>query len=152
GARTSRHHRARAHRPARHREARLHPPRHGGDEPWQGGKPAREPGAAGPHAELRRRDGGWHRIIARAAARHQRTARAAPQARRDRRTRGGTRRIAAMTLQGVLEQFGGATVFVNTLIHEIGLPAPLTPTVLVASVAIAGLRPQTVRRTAAVVA
>ena len=57
-----------------------------------------------------------------------------------------------MTLQGVLEQFGAAIVFVNTLIHEIGLPAPLTPTVLVAAAAMTDVVRQTIQLTAAIIA
>jgi hypothetical protein len=35
----------------------------------------------------------------------------------------------------LFERFGVAIVFVNTLLHEIGIPIPLTPTVLVAGAA-----------------
>jgi membrane protein DedA with SNARE-associated domain/rhodanese-related sulfurtransferase len=39
------------------------------------------------------------------------------------------------TIAHLFERFGAAIVFVNTLLHELGLPIPLTPTVLVAGAA-----------------
>src|ERR1700682_6268032 len=39
------------------------------------------------------------------------------------------------TITQLFERFGVAIVFVNTLLHEIGIPLPLTPTVLVAGAA-----------------
>jgi membrane protein DedA with SNARE-associated domain/rhodanese-related sulfurtransferase len=39
------------------------------------------------------------------------------------------------TIAQLFERFGAAIVFVNTLLHELGLPIPLTPTVLVAGAA-----------------
>ena len=41
------------------------------------------------------------------------------------------------TIAQLFERFGVAIVFVNTLLHELGLPIPLTPTVLVAGAAAA---------------
>jgi membrane protein DedA with SNARE-associated domain/rhodanese-related sulfurtransferase len=52
---------------------------------------------------------------------------------------------------GLLDQFGAWIVFLNTLIHEAGLPAPLTPTVLVAAAAMSDVLKQTVQLTAAIV-
>lgn len=52
---------------------------------------------------------------------------------------------------GLLDQFGAWIVFLNTLIHEAGLPAPLTPTVLVAAAAMSDVVKQTVQLTAAIV-
>jgi len=39
------------------------------------------------------------------------------------------------TIAQLFERFGVAIVFVNTLLHELGIPIPLTPTVLVAGAA-----------------
>lgn len=39
------------------------------------------------------------------------------------------------TIADLFERFGAAIVFVNTLLHELGLPIPLTPTVVVAGAA-----------------
>src|SRR3977135_3492008 len=39
------------------------------------------------------------------------------------------------TISDLFDRFGAAIVFVNTLLHELGLPIPLTPTVLVAGAA-----------------
>lgn len=52
---------------------------------------------------------------------------------------------------GLLDQFGAWIVFLNTLIHEAGLPAPLTPTVLVAAAAMSDVVKQTAQLTAAIV-
>jgi membrane protein DedA with SNARE-associated domain/rhodanese-related sulfurtransferase len=51
----------------------------------------------------------------------------------------------------LLDQFGAWIVFLNTLIHEAGLPAPLTPTVLVAGAAMSDVVKQTAQLTAAIV-
>src|SRR5690348_1825798 len=51
----------------------------------------------------------------------------------------------------LLDQFGALIVFLNTLIHEAGLPAPLTPTVLVAAAAMSDVAKQTAQLTAAIV-
>jgi len=51
----------------------------------------------------------------------------------------------------LLDQFGALIVFINTLIHEAGLPAPLTPTVLVAAAAMSDVARQTAELTAAIV-
>ena len=51
----------------------------------------------------------------------------------------------------LLERFGALIVFLNTLIHEAGLPAPLTPTVLVAGAAMSDVVKQTAQLTAAIV-
>ncbi|HET7362635.1 MAG TPA: VTT domain-containing protein [Burkholderiales bacterium] len=51
----------------------------------------------------------------------------------------------------LLDQFGALIVFVNTFIHEAGLPAPLTPTVLVAAAAMSDVTKQTAQLTAAIV-
>lgn len=52
---------------------------------------------------------------------------------------------------GLLERFGAWIVFLNTLIHEAGLPAPLTPTVLVAAASMSDVVKQTAELTAAIV-
>jgi membrane protein DedA with SNARE-associated domain len=39
------------------------------------------------------------------------------------------------TIEDLFHRFGAAIVFVNTLVHELGIPIPLTPTVLVAGAA-----------------
>ena len=52
----------------------------------------------------------------------------------------------------LLDQFGALIVFINTLVHEAGLPAPLTPTVLVAAAAMSDVVKQTAQLTAAIVA
>ena len=41
------------------------------------------------------------------------------------------------TIAQLFERFGAAIVFANTLLHELGIPIPLTPTVLVAGAAAA---------------
>ncbi|HYL25809.1 MAG TPA: sulfurtransferase, partial [Burkholderiales bacterium] len=51
----------------------------------------------------------------------------------------------------LLDQFGAWIVFLNTLVHEAGLPAPLTPTVLVAGAAMSDVVKQTAQLTAAIV-
>ena len=51
----------------------------------------------------------------------------------------------------LLQQFGAWIVFVNTLIHEAGVPAPLTPTVLVAAAAMSDVVKETAELTAAIV-
>jgi membrane protein DedA with SNARE-associated domain/rhodanese-related sulfurtransferase len=51
----------------------------------------------------------------------------------------------------LLDQFGALIVFLNTLVHEAGLPAPLTPTVLVAAAAMSDVVKQTAQLTAAIV-
>ncbi|HZD19870.1 MAG TPA: VTT domain-containing protein [Burkholderiales bacterium] len=51
----------------------------------------------------------------------------------------------------LLDQFGAWIVFLNTLVHEAGLPAPLTPTVLVAAAAMSDVAKQTAQLTAAIV-
>jgi membrane protein DedA with SNARE-associated domain/rhodanese-related sulfurtransferase len=45
------------------------------------------------------------------------------------------------TIAALFERFGVAIVFVNTLLHELGIPIPLTPTVLVAGAATSKLLP-----------
>src|ERR1700730_9788505 len=39
------------------------------------------------------------------------------------------------TISDLFERFGVVIVFINTLLHELGIPIPLTPTVLVAGAA-----------------
>ena len=51
----------------------------------------------------------------------------------------------------LLERFGAWIVLLNTLVHEAGLPAPLTPTVLVAAAAMSDVVKQTAQLTAAIV-
>ena len=51
----------------------------------------------------------------------------------------------------LLHRFGAWLVFLNTLVHEAGLPAPLTPTVLVAAAAMSDVVKQTAQLTAAIV-
>lgn len=52
---------------------------------------------------------------------------------------------------GLLDQFGAWIVFLNTLVHEAGVPAPLTPTVLVAAAAMSDVVKQTAQLAAAIV-
>jgi membrane protein DedA with SNARE-associated domain/rhodanese-related sulfurtransferase len=54
-------------------------------------------------------------------------------------------------VQELLRQFGTLIVFLNTFVHEAGLPAPLTPTVLVAGAAMSDVLKQTAELTAAIV-
>ena len=51
----------------------------------------------------------------------------------------------------LIDQFGAWIVFINTLVHEAGVPAPLTPTVLVAAAAMSDAVKQTLELTAAIV-
>ncbi len=55
-------------------------------------------------------------------------------------------------LAELLERFGTLIVFLNALLHEIGVPAPLTPTVLLAGAAMSDALPQTAQLALAIVA
>src|SRR5919201_1924526 len=87
------------------------------------------------------------RRSSRCAASAARSSCAASSARSPRRRPGK----AADRLVDLLERFGALIVFLNTLIHEAGLPAPLTPTVLVAGAAMSDVVKQTAQLTAAIV-